>query len=79
MNQALVRGVIMNATSDVQELESTDPAIVSKLGEHANSLDCLSTSYSMNARMKLNFPACISYILCATIIIIIIILYLGSN
>lgn len=80
MNQALVRGVIMNATSDIQELESTDPAIiVSKLSEHANSLDCLNTSYSINARMKLNFPTCVScwineYTLCATIF-----LPIGSN
>ena len=69
MNQALVRGIIMNATSDIQEVESTDPTtIVSKLNEHANSLDCLSTSYSINARMKLNFPTCVSCRFnCATI------------
>ena len=61
MNQALIRGVIMNATSDIQELENTDPAfIVSKLSEHANSLDRLSTSYSINATMKLNFPTAVS-------------------
>lgn len=73
MNQTLVRGIIMNAISDIQEIESTDPTtIVSKLTEHANLLDCLSTSYSINARMKLNFPTCVSCRFnCATIIIII--------
>lgn len=63
MNQALIRGVIMNATSDIQELESTDPALtVSKLSEHANSLDHLSTSYSINATVKLNFPTAVSFL-----------------
>ena len=62
MNQALIRGVIMNAASDIEELESTDTALViSKLSEHANSLDCLSTNYSINATMKLNFPTAVSY------------------
>ena len=47
----------MNATTDIQEMNSTDQSLMlSKLGEHANSLDHLSTSYSINTAMKPNFP-----------------------
>ena len=72
----------MNAVSDIQELESTDPNIVVRtLSKHANSLHCLGTSYSINARMKLNFPTCVScwldYALCVALIAII--KPIGSN
>ena len=53
LNQALIRGVIVNAIRDIQELESTDPAVLeSKLEEHTSTLDGLSTSYSINSVMK---------------------------
>ena len=61
MNQALIRGIIMNATRDIQELDGVDTALISsKLNERTNALDCLSTSYSINSTMKLKYPTAVN-------------------